>query len=34
MRPSIYITQPVAESAIERLRKVAEVEVNREPRAR
>ena len=28
MRPSIYITQPVAESAIERLRKVAEVEVN------
>ncbi|MGB8576195.1 MAG: hypothetical protein WCD56_06480, partial [Pseudolabrys sp.] len=27
-RPSIYITQPVAESAIERLRKVAEVEVN------
>jgi glyoxylate reductase len=28
MRPSIYITQPVAESAIERLRKVADVEVN------
>jgi glyoxylate reductase len=27
-RPSIYITQPVAESAIERLRKVAEVDVN------
>ncbi len=28
MRPRIYITQPVAASAIERLRKVAEVEVN------
>ena len=28
MRPSIYITQPVAESAIERLRKVVDVEVN------
>jgi glyoxylate reductase len=28
MRPSIFITQPVAESAIERLRKVADVEVN------
>jgi glyoxylate reductase len=28
MRPSIYITQPVAESAIERLRKIADVEIN------
>jgi len=28
MRPRIFITQPVAESAIERLRKVAEVELN------
>jgi glyoxylate reductase len=28
MRPRIYITQPVAESAIERLRAVAEVELN------
>ncbi len=28
MRPKIYITQPVAESAIERLRAVADVEVN------
>jgi glyoxylate reductase len=27
-RPSIYITQPVAESAVERLRNVADVEVN------
>ena len=28
MKPRIYVTQPVAESAIERLRKVADVEVN------
>lgn len=28
MRPSIFITQPVAESAIARLRKVADVEIN------
>jgi glyoxylate reductase len=28
MRPKIYITQPVAESAIERLRAVADVELN------
>jgi glyoxylate reductase len=28
MRPRIYITQPVAQSAIERLRSVAEVELN------
>jgi len=28
MRPKIYITQPVAQSAIERLRAVADVEVN------
>ncbi len=28
MRPTIYVTQPIAESAIARLREVAEVEVN------
>ena len=28
MRPRIYVTQPIAESAIERLRAVADVEVN------
>ena len=31
MRPSVYITQPVAASAIERLRKVADVEFNPDP---
>jgi glyoxylate reductase len=28
MKPKIFVTQPVAESAIERLRKIADVEVN------
>ena len=28
MRPRVYITQPVAQSAIERLRTVADVELN------
>ena len=31
MRPRIYITQPVARSAVERLRAVAEVELNPDP---
>ena len=31
MRPRIYITQPVAKSAIERLKQVAEVELNPDP---
>lgn len=31
MRPRIYLTQPVARSAIERLRKVADVTVNGDP---
>jgi glyoxylate reductase len=31
MRPRVYITQPVAESAIERLREAADVDLNRDP---
>ncbi len=31
MRPRVFITQPIADSAIERLREVAEVEWNRDP---
>lgn len=31
MRPRIFITQPIAQTAIERLQKVAEVEWNRDP---
>ena len=31
MRPRIYLTQPVARSAIERLEKVAEVTLNKDP---
>ena len=30
-RPRIFVTQPVAESALERLRKVAEVDLNTDP---
>ena len=31
MRPRIYVTQPVAKSAIERLHKVADVTINNDP---
>lgn len=31
MRPRVYITQPVAESAIRRLREAADVDLNRDP---
>ncbi|MFH1605612.1 MAG: D-glycerate dehydrogenase, partial [Pseudomonadota bacterium] len=31
MRPRVFITQPVAQSAIERLRAVADVELNPDP---
>lgn len=31
MRPRIYLTQPVAQSAIERLEKVADLTINRDP---
>ncbi|MBI4190224.1 MAG: D-glycerate dehydrogenase [Betaproteobacteria bacterium] len=31
MRPRVYITQPVAQSAVERLRQVAEVKLNSDP---